>query len=340
MPDVPVQYGNTNSQYGFLYETRDHLGNIISVWDAGHQWLTQQTTYWPSGMPFTWRGEQHVTEQLMNGHEYISMHGYDMYDFGFRHYYATIGRFTSPDPMSEQAPWQSPYCYASNNFTGEIDWMGLFGSNMIGMPPIRRYTEIDNNGRVTVHIDDPDDNRVIFVDEETGERREMGTEIDGEMYIWGFRPYIQTSYGKAMLYNCRRYKYVYNYENFDRRVACWLEALGMDLLDEWSEKYYEPFIMDLALLNPLLDFINNIYIIFPGHDIYGNQATVLDYIFAGAGFVDVGVFKISKHLLNKEFKDYLGKTLDWKKYGDIIYDILIQFYTNPNTHEQNNEPAE
>lgn len=24
----------------------------------------------------------------------------------------------------------------------------------------------------------------------------------------------------------------------------------------------------------------------------------------------------------------------------IIYDILIQFYTNPNTHEQNNEPAE
>ena len=36
MPDVPVQYGNTNSQYGFFYETRDHLGNIISVWDAGH----------------------------------------------------------------------------------------------------------------------------------------------------------------------------------------------------------------------------------------------------------------------------------------------------------------
>ena len=66
MPDVPVQYGNTNSQYGFFYETRDHLGNIISVWDAGHQWLTQQTTYWPSGMPFTWRGEQHVTEQLIS----------------------------------------------------------------------------------------------------------------------------------------------------------------------------------------------------------------------------------------------------------------------------------
>ena len=53
MPDVPVQYGNTNSQYSFFYETRDHLGNIISVWDAGHGWLTQQVTYWPSGMPFT-----------------------------------------------------------------------------------------------------------------------------------------------------------------------------------------------------------------------------------------------------------------------------------------------
>ena len=31
--------GNTNSQYSFFYETRDHLGNIISVWDAGHGWL-------------------------------------------------------------------------------------------------------------------------------------------------------------------------------------------------------------------------------------------------------------------------------------------------------------
>ena len=59
--------------------------------------------------------------------KYVPMHGYDMYDFGFRHYYATIGRFTSPDPLAERTPWQSPYVYASNNFTGEIDRMG-FGS--------------------------------------------------------------------------------------------------------------------------------------------------------------------------------------------------------------------
>ena len=46
------------------------------------------------------------------------------YDYGFRGYYATIGRFTSIDPLAEQTPWQSPYAYAGNNIINNIDWMG------------------------------------------------------------------------------------------------------------------------------------------------------------------------------------------------------------------------
>ena len=89
--------------------------------------------------------------------------------------------------------------------------------------------------------------------------------------------------------------------------------------------------------NPLLDFINGNYIIFSGHDIYGNQAATLDYIFAYAGFVDVVAFKIPQYVLKKEFKDYLGKTLDMKRYYDIIYNnILSQIFIN--TNEESREP--
>ncbi len=52
-----------------------------------------------------------------------------MYDYGFRGYYATIGRFTSIDPLCERTPWQSPYAYANNNWINQIDILGLAGSD-------------------------------------------------------------------------------------------------------------------------------------------------------------------------------------------------------------------
>jgi hypothetical protein len=49
-----------------------------------------------------------------------------MYGYGFRGYYAAIGRFTSIDPAAESSYSKSPYSYASNNFVNEIDYMGLW----------------------------------------------------------------------------------------------------------------------------------------------------------------------------------------------------------------------
>ena len=53
--------------------------------------------------------EQDVQPYKYNGKEYVEMHGYDVYEYGARGYYATIGRFTSIDPLCEQTPWQSQY---------------------------------------------------------------------------------------------------------------------------------------------------------------------------------------------------------------------------------------
>lgn len=66
---------------------------------------------------------------MMSGKEFVEAPSveYNVYDYGFRGYYAPIGRFTSVDPLAEQTPWQSPYAYAANNFVNCIDYMGLSG---------------------------------------------------------------------------------------------------------------------------------------------------------------------------------------------------------------------
>lgn len=68
---------------------------------------------------------------MMSGKEFVEAPSveYNVYDYGFRGYYAPIGRFTSVDPLAEQTPWQSPYVYANNNFANRIDYMGLFGTS-------------------------------------------------------------------------------------------------------------------------------------------------------------------------------------------------------------------
>ena len=102
---------------------------------------------------------------LYNGKEYEQVHGYDVYDFGARGYYATIARFTSIDPLAENTPWQSPYSYASNNFIAEIDWMGLGGlSNMLSVPQYS-WAAINSEGNLVGWGNDENDNGVYLVDD-------------------------------------------------------------------------------------------------------------------------------------------------------------------------------
>lgn len=116
---TPMQY----------YFHKDHLGNVCAVWNAMTGEVVQRTNYYPSGMPMAQSTGQSVQPLKYNAHEYIETHGYDTYDYGFRGYYATIGRFTSIDPLCERTPWQSPYAYANNNWINQIDILGLAGSD-------------------------------------------------------------------------------------------------------------------------------------------------------------------------------------------------------------------
>ena len=126
-----------NEHYHFYY-IKDHLGNVRETYkipNAGTKECVQRMQYYPSGLP--WAASAGASEQpwKYNSKEFVEMHGYDVYEYGARGYYATIGRFTSIDPLCEQTPWQSPYVYANNNWINNIDWMGMSADGYTTVDP-------------------------------------------------------------------------------------------------------------------------------------------------------------------------------------------------------------
>jgi RHS repeat-associated protein len=184
---------NTMTQY---YYHQDHLGNICAVWDATHDSVVQQTLYYASGLPVSVSTGQDVQPYKYNGKEYVEMHGYDVYEYGARGYYATIGRFTSIDPLCEQTPWQSPYVYANNNWVNNIDWMGMMGTGF--QQGGLNLTIVDSDYKVVCHIDNGNPG-VYMLDE--------GEEFNKNKIDWGILnligielPYINYHYGRTCLY--------------------------------------------------------------------------------------------------------------------------------------------
>ena len=56
-----------------------------------------------------------------SGQEFDRMNGLDLYDFHARQYDPVLGRFTTPDPLSEKYYHISPYAYCLNNPIKLID---------------------------------------------------------------------------------------------------------------------------------------------------------------------------------------------------------------------------
>ncbi len=110
----------------YFHYLKDHLGNICAVVRSTTDDVVQQTQYYASGVPMQ-SNTLSVQPYLYNSKELVTAHELNEYEYGFRNYYTTIGRFTSMDPLAEQTPWQSPYSYAGNRFVNAIDWMGLSG---------------------------------------------------------------------------------------------------------------------------------------------------------------------------------------------------------------------
>ena len=159
-PEGYIRYYGPEEHYSFYY-IKDHLGNVCAVWSAETNSFVQKTFYYPSGVPINISTNQSTQPYKYNGKPYEEMHGFDIYEYEARGYYAAIMRFTAMDPLCEQTPWQSPYAYAANNPVCNVDWMGLgawgFGSAYGGY----QMTVVDNYGKVIYHIDNG--NPLVFL---------------------------------------------------------------------------------------------------------------------------------------------------------------------------------
>ena len=158
-----IAYHPQNNTMTHYYYHQDHLGNICAVWDATHDSIVQQTLYYASGLPVSVSTGQDVQPYKYNGKEYVEIHGYDVYEYGARGYYSTIGRFTSIDPLCEQTPWQSTYVYANNNWVNNIDWMGMSADGF--HIPTLNWVAIDENGNVRGFDLSSADKHVYLVDD-------------------------------------------------------------------------------------------------------------------------------------------------------------------------------
>ena len=110
-----------NGTYHFYLQ--DHLGNnrVVAKSDGT---VVQTTHYYPYGMSFAEGTFADKQPYKYNGKELDTENGLNLYDYDARQMDATLGRFTSVDPMAEKYYSVSPYVYCGNNPVMLVDVNG------------------------------------------------------------------------------------------------------------------------------------------------------------------------------------------------------------------------
>jgi RHS repeat-associated protein len=112
------------------YTIKDHLGNArVTYSDANSDGtiavadIKQINHYYPFGMNMegNWNGLSGSNKYQYNLKELNSDFGLNWNDYGGRFYDASIGRWNSVDPLSENYSLLSPYNYVTNNPVNAID---------------------------------------------------------------------------------------------------------------------------------------------------------------------------------------------------------------------------
>lgn len=144
----PVNSSNYSSGFNYVYQYKDHLGNIRLSYSDGngngsiqsgstYTEIIKENNYYPFGLThkgyneggntaigntaaLRWRyNNKELQDEDINGKTL------DWYDFGARNYDATLGRWMNIDPLAEKMRRHSPYNYVFNNPIYWIDPDGM-----------------------------------------------------------------------------------------------------------------------------------------------------------------------------------------------------------------------
>ena len=116
-----VGYYNLASSV-YCYYLKDHQGNNRVVINSAGT-VKETNHYYPFRGLFAGTSIQPFK---YNGKELDTKNGLNWYDYGARHYDATLGRWHVADPLADKMPTWSPYTYCYNNPLRLIDKDGEF----------------------------------------------------------------------------------------------------------------------------------------------------------------------------------------------------------------------
>ena len=102
----------------YYYYLKDHQGNNRVVINSSGT-VAEMNHYYPFGGVFASTGN--VQPYKYNGKELDTKKGLNWYDYGARHYDATLGRWFVVDPLAEKYYSLSPFVYCGNNSVRFID---------------------------------------------------------------------------------------------------------------------------------------------------------------------------------------------------------------------------
>ena len=158
---------NTNNTYLYVYQYKDHLGNIrLSYADVNANGTIQpaseileENNYYPFGLKHKGYNEvvnsnrsEAAEKYKYNGKELNEDLGMNVYEYGWRQYDPAIGRFQNIDRFTEKYMPLSPYSYAANNPLKYIDVKGDSIMLIIGKPYMDKKGENHPYGHVALRV--------------------------------------------------------------------------------------------------------------------------------------------------------------------------------------------
>ncbi|OHT44971.1 DUF6443 domain-containing protein [Flavobacterium tructae] len=131
-PTVEGYVEPSAGSYKYIYQYKDHLGNVRLSYDKTLA-IKEENNYYPFGLKH--EGYNNVKTGVENKFKYNSKElqdelGLNLYDYGARNYDPAVGRWMNIDPLAEKSRRFNPYTYALNNPVYFIDPDG-----MIATPP-------------------------------------------------------------------------------------------------------------------------------------------------------------------------------------------------------------
>ncbi|WP_406844821.1 DUF6443 domain-containing protein [Flavobacterium soyae] len=118
----------SGSSYKYVYQYKDHLGNIRLSYDKTLA-IQEENNYYPFGLKHI--GYNNVKTGVENKFKYNAKElqdelGLNFYDYGARNYDPALGRWMNIDPLAEKGRRWSPYNYAMDNPVYFVDPDGMW----------------------------------------------------------------------------------------------------------------------------------------------------------------------------------------------------------------------